>query len=164
MNQSVLKYALQFVILVLLQVFFFGNFHYLGFVSPFIYIIFLLNLPVGMSRHLMLVLAFVLGLTIDIFSNTWGIHAFACVLVTFLRGYWLDGLFHIDYAGAVTSVRVFGLINYCKYAICIIFLHHACLFMLEAFSLQNVWIVLLRILCKTVLTFVLVLCYEFIRR
>ncbi|MBO4370310.1 MAG: rod shape-determining protein MreD [Paludibacteraceae bacterium] len=164
MGNSVLKYAFQFIILVLLQVFLFGNFHYFGFISPFVYIIFLLNLPVGISRHWSLVLAFLLGLCIDIFYNTGGIHAFACVLVMFLRGFWISGLFHIDYAGAVPSVRIFGLVNYSKYAIGIIFLHHACLFLLEAFSLQNLWVALLRTLCNTLITFVLVLSYEFIRK
>lgn len=54
----------------------------------FIYIGFLLLLPRGLNPFLKITAGFVLGLIIDTFSNTPGLHAFACTFTMFVRDYW----------------------------------------------------------------------------
>ena len=83
--QLVLQNIFRFVMLVLVQVFVLDNIQFLGYISPMIYILFILSLPVRFPRGVVLILAFLLGLTIDIFNNTMGIHAFATVFAAFIR-------------------------------------------------------------------------------
>jgi len=83
--KMVLQNIVSFIVLVLVQVLVLNNIHFMGYINPYIYILFILLLPVRFSRHFTLILAFVLGLIIDAFSNTYGMHAFSTVLIAFLR-------------------------------------------------------------------------------
>ena len=82
---TVLQNIFRFILLVLFQVLVLNNIQFLGYINPYLYILFILSLPVQMPRWFLLVLAFILGLSIDIFSNTLGMHAFATVFVAFFR-------------------------------------------------------------------------------
>jgi len=81
----VLQNIFRFIFLVLFQVLVLNNIQFLGYINPYVYILFVLALPVQTPRWFTLFLAFCLGLTIDTFSNTMGMHAFAAVMVAFLR-------------------------------------------------------------------------------
>ena len=83
--QLVLQNIVRFVLLILVQVFVLDNIQFLGYATPMIYVLFILSLPVRFHRGALLILAFVMGLIIDMFSNTMGLHAFASVFVAFLR-------------------------------------------------------------------------------
>ena len=78
---SLLQNIFSFIVLILLQVLVLNNVQFLGFLNPYIYILFILSLPVKFPRWITLILGFVLGLIIDVFSNTIGTHAFATVLI-----------------------------------------------------------------------------------
>ena len=93
MNASSIKYIFQFIVVVLLQVLLFNNMDYFYLVSPYIYIIFLLDLPLNVKTPSLMLIAFLLGLTVDYFSNTMGLHTSACVLIGFLRNGYLKVLF-----------------------------------------------------------------------
>ena len=82
---SYLQQLYWFFGLVLVQVLILNKIHILGFITPFLYIYFLLKLPTGISRYLLLLLGFILGIKIDVFSNTPGINAAACVFLAFVR-------------------------------------------------------------------------------
>jgi len=82
---TIIQNIIRFLLLVLFQVLVLNNIEFLGFINPYLYILFILSLPVQTPRWFALLLAFVLGLTIDTFSNTMGMHAFASVLICFLR-------------------------------------------------------------------------------
>ena len=83
--KMVLQNIVSFVVLVLVQVLVLNNIHFMGYINPYVYVLFILLLPVRFSRLFTLILAFALGLIIDAFSNTYGIHAFSTVLIAFLR-------------------------------------------------------------------------------
>ena len=76
--KMVLQNIVSFIVLVLVQVLVLNNIHFMGYINPYIYILFILLLPVRFSRHFTLILAFVLGLIIDAFSNTYGVRIFNC--------------------------------------------------------------------------------------
>lgn len=71
-----LQNIIRFVLLVLAQVLILNNIQFLGYINPYIYILFIFSLPYRTPQWLILSLAFILGLTIDIFSKTWG-----CILL-----------------------------------------------------------------------------------
>ncbi len=81
---------IRFVLLVLFQVLVFNNIQLGGYLNPYIYVLFLLLMPFETPRWLLLVAAFTLGISIDVFSNTLGIHTSATVFMAFIRPFVLD--------------------------------------------------------------------------
>ena len=154
----VLQNIFRFILLVLLQVLVLNNIQFLGYINPYIYILFIISLPVRTPHWLTLLLAFALGLTLDMFSNTGGMHAFATVLVAFLRGGTIKLFTAIDEGNNPTpSFYTFGVSAYVKYVIAIIFIHHTTLFILESFSLTHFWLMLAKILLSSAVTILLIL-------
>ncbi len=154
----VLKHTIRFVVLVLLQVLIFNNIRFLGYVNPMIFILFVISLPTGVNRSVSLLLAFLMGGLIDIFSNTPGMYACATVFVAFIRKDLLLLFVPKDmYADYEPSVKVMGLPIFLKYVICMIVTLHLVLFTLEAFSFQHYWLVLLKTGVNSVVTLLLVL-------
>ena len=68
---SWLRYFFLFIVVVFLQVTIGNSIHLLGVAIPFLYIYFIIRLPLLLSVNWTLTLAFILGLVIDIFSNTY---------------------------------------------------------------------------------------------
>ncbi|MEI6753224.1 MAG: rod shape-determining protein MreD [Paludibacter sp.] len=153
-----LQNILRFIILVLVQVLVLNNIQLLGFINPYIYILFILSLPVRMPRWAALLLAFVLGLTIDIFSNTPGMHAFASVLVAFSRNAVINLFISIDEGNNPTpSFYTFSVGTYVKYVVFMVVIHHFTLFFLEAFSFAHFWLILAKIILSSAITILLIL-------
>jgi rod shape-determining protein MreD len=125
-------------------------------------VLFIITLPLNINRSLLLFLAFVLGLSIDIFSNTLGVHAFATVFVAFFREYIIKLILPRDdnYDLTIPSMISFGQSQFVKYAVMMVLIHHIVLFVVEAFSLQNFWFLVLRILLNSAFTLILLLGIE----
>ena len=85
MIRTLIKYAVMFVSLVLIQVLVLNQVQLGGFINPYIYILFVILLPLNSPRYAVLILGFLIGLTIDVFSNSLGIHAAATVFIAYLR-------------------------------------------------------------------------------
>jgi rod shape-determining protein MreD len=155
---TVLQNIFRFIILVLFQVLVLNNIQFLGYINPYIYILFIIALPVRTPRWFSLVLAFAIGLTIDIFSNTMGLHAFACVLIAFLRNGIINLFTSIEEGNNPTpSFHSFGVGAYIKYVVIIVLIHHTALFYLEAFSFAHFWIISLKIILSSLLTILLIM-------
>lgn len=162
MRNSV-EFILWFIGLVFAQVLLFNNIQIAGLINPFPYIYIILALPTKINRMALLFIGFLTGFTIDVFSNTWGIHAAATTLVAYLRPY----LF-----GLVTTQedreKIFPLYSnmgsaYIKYAVLVVFIHHCALFCLEAFSLYLFWMVMAKAIVSSVVTLALIFVLERIR-
>ena len=108
--------------------------------------------------------AFALGLVIDIFCNTPGVNAGASVLLAFSRTSLL-GLFapRDEFENYEPGIYTIGIWPFVRYAFVATLLHHTALFMLESFSLMQLGLLSLRILCSTLLTVMLIMAIEFIR-
>jgi rod shape-determining protein MreD len=155
---TVLQNIFRFVLLVLFQVLVLNNIQFLGYINPYLYILFILALPVQMPRWFLLVLAFIIGLTIDIFSNTIGMHAFATVFVAFFRDGIIKLFTNIEEGNNPTpSFHTFGVSAYVKYIVVMVLIHHATLFILEAFSFAHFWLMLVKILISSMITIMLIL-------
>jgi len=154
----VLQNIFRFILLVLFQVLVLNNIQFLGYINPYVYILFILALPVRTPRWFALLLAFGLGLTIDMFSNTGGMHAFATVLVAFLRNGTIKLFTAIEEGNNPTpSFYTFGVSAYVKYVVLMVFVHHTALFIVEAFSLAHFWLMLAKILLSSLVTILLIL-------
>ena len=153
-----------FIGLVFVQVMMLNNICLFGLATPFVYVYFLLVLDKDINHNALMLIAFLLGLSVDIFSNTPGVNAGASVLVAFLR----PGLLRLfsprdEYDNFEPGIYTLGPWPFVRYATVSILLHHTALFCLEFFSLVNIEYLSLRILCSALLTVLLVVAVEFVR-
>ncbi len=158
-------YILRFLMFVGVQVLILNNIQFLHFVNPYLYILFIITLPTGFSRSLSLVVAFLLGLSIDIFSNTPGVHAFATVFAAFAAKPLL-ALFvprEYDKQTLVPSVGSLGSAAFFKYATLMIVLHHTALFVVESFSFHHFGYLVLHIVASSIFTFILIFIIEYFK-
>ena len=153
------RYIITFVLLVLAQVLLLSNVQLSGYLNPYIYVLFVLSLPFETPRWALLVLAFLLGLTIDLFSHTVGMHASATVFMAFFRPALLRSMEPRDGYQLETypSIRDYGLKWYFQYAGILILVHHLFLFYVEVFKLDLFFQTLSRALLSTVFSLVLIL-------
>lgn len=155
-----LKLALLFVFLVLIQVLILNHILFLGYATPLLYIYFLIKLPTSFSKNSVILLGFLLGITVDLFCNTWGVNAAATTFVAFLR-YPIQKLFFNDdeFEHIEPKISVLGG-AFIKYCILMIFIHHSTLICLEYFSFFNIQTILLRITSSSLLTFIIIFAIE----
>ena len=153
-----------FVSLVMVQVLMLNNICLFGLATPFVYIYFLLAIDKDVDRNALMLIAFLLGLSIDVFSNTPGVNAGASVLIAFMRPVLLR-LFspRDEYENFEPGIYTLGPWAFVRYAFVTALLHHTVLFLLEAFSFVNLGYLSLRILCSALLTVALVMAIEFVR-
>lgn len=148
-----------FIVLVLVQVLFLNQVQFSGFVNPFIYILFIMLLPLGAPRYVVLLSAFSIGIFIDIFSNTLGMHAFASVLIAFFRPAFIRMITNREEDMAeYPGIKQNGFLWFLYYTALMVFTHHLALFYLEVFSLSSFFETLFRVVLSSVFSiFVIVL-------
>jgi rod shape-determining protein MreD len=166
MINSVFRFGLIFILLVLLQVLLFNNIQFSGYVNPYVYIMFILLLPVEIPAWLLLLLSFALGLIIDFFTVSPGMHTFATVLAGFVRPYVLRIVSPRDgyEPGANLSMLKYGFRWFLTYTLLIVLIHHTTLFYLEVFRFAGFFRTLLRVLLSTLFSMTFILLIEYYRR
>ena len=164
MIQLIIHHTLRFLLLTGLQVFLLNNIQLNTFINPFLYVLFLLWLPVHLPRLLLLPIALICGLTVDMFQNTPGMHAAACLILVYIRPGWLKIIAPRDgyEADAEPSVARFGITWYLAYASLLVFVHHLLLFFIEVFRFSEFPETLGRILSSTVVTLALILIVQYL--
>jgi len=154
-----LKYLFMFITVILCQVLLCNHIQLYGYITPYIYILFILLLPFKTSKYLVLLLGFLLGLSIDIFSNTPGIHASATTFMAFLRPSVIKILFNRESTdkSLLPPVSSMGLSWFTKYTVILVLAHHLFLFYIEAFSFTNFFFTLSRCLSSAVFSIILLI-------
>src|SRR5690554_6639252 len=83
------KYALSLIAIVLVQVMILNNINLGGFINPYLYVLFILILPIDIPNWFLIFIAFLMGILMDVFLNTVGMHASATVFLGFMRPLYL---------------------------------------------------------------------------
>ncbi len=165
MNIDIIKRAIMFVILALTQVLVFNHIQLLGCATPLIYIYLLLRINRFSPRWATLLWGFAMGLSVDTFSNTPGLAASSMTLVALLQPYILNLFIAHDNQDDVTpSFRTLSPGKYVSYASICVFIFCITFFSLEAFSFFNPLQWLYNVVGSSVLTMLLVLVIENVRR
>lgn len=161
-----LRYTGIFVLLILLQILLFNNIMFSGYVNPYVYVLLIMLLPVEIPAWLLLIISFVTGLVIDIFSGTIGMHTSATVITGFLRPYVLRIVAPRDGfdSGDIPSMELYGPRWFFVYSLIIVFIHHLSLFYLEVFSFTDFFRTLLRVILSTGFTVVFIFLLEYYRK
>jgi rod shape-determining protein MreD len=166
MINSILRFGLIFILLILLQLLLFNNIQFSGYVNPYVYILFILLLPVEIPSWLLLIISFTTGLIIDLFSGTPGMHSSATLMAGFFRPYVLRVISPRDgyEAGASPSMIDYGFRWFLSYTLLIVLIHHTTLFYLEVFRLSEFFRTILRIFLSSLFSISFILLIEFYRR
>lgn len=153
------KYIFQFIALVLLQVVILNGIQLNGYINPYLYIIFIITLPFELAGWVSLIVGFGLGLTIDMFSNTPGVHASATLFMAFMREIILPYIAPREgyESGTIPNVKYYGWMWFARYAAILVFTHHLFLFFIEAFSFNYSAHTLLKVIVSSTITFILIL-------
>ena len=129
-------YIIKFILLVLLQVLILDNFLLFGYINPYVYIIFILFLPTSINRSVLLIVAFILGICIDLFNDTGGVHAAATLIIAFVRPFILRLSFGLSYDYNTLKIAKADFKSQFLYITIMIAIHHIFLFSFEYFSLD----------------------------
>jgi rod shape-determining protein MreD len=166
MINSIVRYTIIFIILILLQVLLFNNIQFSGYVNPNVYLLLILLLPVEIPSWLLLIVSFFTGLIVDFFSGTPGIHASATVLAGFVRPHILRLISPRDgyEPGATPSMIIYGFRWFLIYAAIIVLIHHFALFYLEVFRFADFFRTFLRVLLSSLFSITFILLAEYYRK
>jgi len=158
MRIDLLGYILRFVFLVMLQVLVFNHIHAFDFITPFVYVLFLISLPVDFKGGLLLLVSFLLGLSVDIFTNTLGMHAFACVMAAFARPFLLNITSPRDgyEFGVKPSIQELGFVWFISFSGLLILIHHFTLYLIEILRFSEIFRVTGRALSSGFFTLVII--------
>lgn len=152
MNNTTVLNTFRFIVLVFFQVTVFNNIHFLGFITPYPYILFILLYPLNTNRHLFLIFSFLLGLILDVFNNSGGVHTTACITLAFFREQLLKMSFGYSYEYHMMRITDKFSSELVTYIITSVLIHHTVLISLEVFNFSFLLEILLRIVTSSIFT------------
>ncbi|MDY2586977.1 rod shape-determining protein MreD [Winogradskyella aquimaris] len=155
MNNILSANSIRFVILLLAQVIICSHINFMGYINPYIYIIFVFLFPIRENRLVLLVISFLLGLLVDIFLDSGGVHATASVLLAYARPVFLKtsfGMLYEHQSIKFTNTELGSLITYITLGT---LTHHIMLFSLEVFSVTSILLILKKTLFSSIFTIIL---------
>lgn len=158
------KDILRFVVLLALQVLVLNQIDFGGYIDPALYLLFILLLPFEVPGWILLISSFFLGLSIDVFSHSTGLHAAASVFAAFIR----PGVIRLvgmpaEYeANLKPGIADMGFRWFFIYALLVVLGHDLVLFSLEAFRFQEIPYILLRTLGGTSFTMLFIITTEYL--
>lgn len=156
MAKEIIKFTLMFIALTLCQVVVFNHICLFSVAVPLVFIYFIVKLPVTLGVSWVMTLSFILGLTVDIMSNTQGMNSLACTVLAVTR----LPVLHLymprqdTLSNPEPSIRTLGPAIFMKYAITLTAIYCTLFFIIEAFAFFNPVHMMLKIASSTLLTFI----------
>ena len=152
MINNLLRGFIYFVVFVLIQVLILNNIHFLRIATPFLYLYFIIKMPVGSSRTQVVFFSF---------SNTPGMHAAACTLAGFCREPLIRVFMGKDLPeGIYPSYKTFGFGGFFRYVLSFVLIQHTTLFVIESLTLFDPLFLVVRIISSVVMTTLLICTVE----
>lgn len=163
MSSTLIINIFRFILLLMAQVVLFNNMALFGFITPYPYILFILLYPVDGNKLGLIASAFLLGIILDMFGNSGGVHAASCLVLAYFRPAIFKFSFGLSYE--YQTIRINDVLTPERFSFILIavVMHHLTLFVLEVFRLSSLWDILLRTVFSTVFTIVvsIILIYLF---
>ena len=150
-------HTIRFIMLLLLQVLLFSHINFMGYINPYPYILFILLFPIKNNRLVFILLSFILGLFIDVFLDSGGIHAAAAVTIAFIRPAALKFSFGALYDHQAIKFSNVDFAQRFTYISILTVIHHFILFSLEIFNFSKILLVLKNTLFSGIFTILLCL-------
>lgn len=161
---EIFKNVFRWILLVLLQVGILNNIGLWGLINPFVYVFFILMLPLATPRALLMILAFGTGLMMDIASNTGGLHAAASTLLGFIRPWWVKSVFEKNKYIDIKNFKIEDIDtpSFITYGSLLIFVHHSLLYVVEAAEFGLLLYTLGKALLNSIIALLLMLGFRFL--
>jgi len=164
MSRSGIFYFVSFLIYLLLQALLFKSFVLFNTAFCFLYVAFVLFLPIETSTLALMFTGFALGFMVDIFYDSLGLHAFTLVLIAYLRNYWLSVISPqggYD-AGTGPTLAGNGVQWFLVYTLPLIFLHHFVLFFVEAGGFSVFWYTMMKVIGSLLFTMTVIILIQYL--
>lgn len=162
MNKDVLKFGLLFIILILLQVLICNQIAIFNVAVPIIFIYFIIRLPISLNKGWLFTLSFLMGLCVDIFSDTPGVNALASTLLAGLKQpvYYAYVPKDDKTTLLVPSISSLGMSVYCKFLVSMIGIYCFLVFSIEYFNFADVKEIVIISGSSCLLTFITLLAVD----
>ncbi len=156
MNNSILN-SIRFVVFLFLQVLIFNNINLFGYLNPYPYILFILLYPVNSNKNVLLLASFGMGILLDMFCNSGGIHTMSSLVLAYVRPTLFKFSFGLSYE--YQTVKIADKISPERITLLLlaIFIHHFVLFFFEYYRFDLIFTILTRTLFSTLFTFIICL-------
>ena len=153
----------RFFLLLTAQIVIFNNIDLFGYINPFPYILFIILFPVNGNKQLLIVTSFLLGITMDLFSNSGGVHATASLILAYLRPSIFKFSFGLSYEYQTIKINDSLTPERFSFLLLSVVIHQFTLFILEVFQISSLWDILIRTIIGTLFTLLIciVLIYIF---
>lgn len=156
MNSLILKNTIRFIGLVLFQVIVLNHLNLFGYLNPFAYIIWIFLFPVRKNKSLFLIASFLLGLSVDFFSDSGGIHAAATLFIAFTRVPILKFVLRkTDFDYLLFNIRSISFNKAFLFITILTLIHHFIVFSLEYFSFNSFTIIISNTFLTSILTIII---------
>jgi hypothetical protein len=154
MNSAVLINIARFFLLLAAQVLIFNNINFFGYLNPFPYVLFIILYPVNGNKPALLLASFLLGIIMDMFCNSGGVHAAASITLAYLRPTFFRFSFGVSYE--YQTVKLNDKLTPERFSFLLIstVTHHFILFILETFRLNFFFNILIQTIFSTIFTII----------
>ncbi len=152
MNSYLLISILRFTVLFLAQVWLFNNIEFWGFLNPFVYILYVLLYPVNANKSFLLISSFFMGLLMDMFFNTGGVHTTATLVLAYIRPTLFRFAYGVSYE--YNTIKITDKFTSETFILVLLSvgIHHFILYNLEIFKIALLWDILWKSIANIVLT------------
>ena len=163
MNRSGIFVGMYFVLSVLVQAMLFKQLVLFNMAFCFLYVAFILLLPLETNPLILMLVAFLLGISIDVFYDSLGLHSSSLVLVAYFRNYWLGTITPqggYD-TGEGPTLAANGLQWFMVYSVPLVFVHHFTLFFAEVGGFGIFWFTMQKVMTSLIFTMSVILFLQY---
>lgn len=163
MTRSGILVVVYFIVYLLAQVMLFKQLVLFNTAFCFVYIVFILLLPIQTNSTVLMFVAFLLGFSVDIFYDSLGLHALSLVLIAYVRNLWLSTITPqggYD-TGQGPTLAMNGLQWFIVYSLPLVFIHHFTLFFVEAGGFGLFWYTMSKVITSLMFTMTIILFLQY---
>ncbi|MEI6311390.1 MAG: hypothetical protein WCP57_03920 [Bacteroidota bacterium] len=163
MNSQIIKYLSHCILILVIQILALNYINVSGLINPYMYPLLILMLPLNTPKYILLFTALFIGLSVDIFQETLGMHAFATIFIAFLRPYVFKILNPKEQeADEIMDIHYHGFTWFAIYLGVFTFIHHLLFFRIEKGDFHAYHYTLLKTVLSTVFSLISMFIYIFL--
>lgn len=155
MNSNFILNIIRFITLLIIQIFVLNQINFGGWINPYIYILFIILYPINSNKFGFITASFLLGLIMDIFSDSGGVHATAALLLAYVRPSFLRFAFGLSYEYQTIRIAEKLSVDRFTFIMISILFHHLILFTLELYRFDLFFEIITRTILSTIFTFII---------
>lgn len=159
MTKVLIQNFIIMIALILVQVLICNHIMLFNAATLFVFIYIIINLPINLGTGWLLTWGFLIGLTVDIFSDTLGVNTFACTILAMLKRPVFFAYISKDdrTKELIPSISSIGLAAYSKYLLTMVLIYCLLVFVIEYMSIADIKEILIMSAGSALFTFLILL-------